>query len=128
MLVDGSCSIYEHRPRACRVYDCRIFPAAGVTGPRGDAVEIGRRAERWRFDYASDRERAGHDALKATARYFAEHAGELGDDALATDTTRLAVVAVELHDLLVRDDEAGKPVFHAVAPNEVRVELSRRHR
>jgi Fe-S-cluster containining protein len=30
MLVDGCCSIYEHRPRACRTYDCRIVPAAGV--------------------------------------------------------------------------------------------------
>jgi len=30
MLVDGGCSIYEHRPRTCRTYDCRIFPATGV--------------------------------------------------------------------------------------------------
>ena len=29
MLVDGACSIYEHRPRTCRTYDCRVFPAAG---------------------------------------------------------------------------------------------------
>lgn len=26
MLVDDRCSIYEHRPRACRTYDCRVFP------------------------------------------------------------------------------------------------------
>ena len=30
MLIDGGCSIYEHRPRTCRTYDCRVFPAAGV--------------------------------------------------------------------------------------------------
>ena len=30
MLVDGRCSIYEHRPRTCRTYDCRVFPAAGL--------------------------------------------------------------------------------------------------
>src|SRR4051794_37734314 len=30
MLVDDKCSIYEHRPRTCRTYDCRVFPAAGV--------------------------------------------------------------------------------------------------
>ncbi|HET7720760.1 MAG TPA: YkgJ family cysteine cluster protein, partial [Acidimicrobiales bacterium] len=29
MFVDGACSIYEHRPRTCRTYDCRVFPAAG---------------------------------------------------------------------------------------------------
>ena len=30
MLVDGACSIYEHRPRTCRTYDCRIFAVTGV--------------------------------------------------------------------------------------------------
>ena len=30
MLIDDKCSIYEHRPRTCRTYDCRIFPAAGL--------------------------------------------------------------------------------------------------
>ena len=30
MLVDDQCSIYEHRPRTCRTYDCRVFPAAGI--------------------------------------------------------------------------------------------------
>src|ERR1044072_724626 len=35
MLVDGRCSIYEHRPRTCRTYDCRIFAA---TRPEGDAA------------------------------------------------------------------------------------------
>src|SRR5688572_23451385 len=24
MLVDEKCSIYEHRPRTCRTYDCRV--------------------------------------------------------------------------------------------------------
>src|SRR5207253_1500026 len=30
MLIDGGCSIYEHRPRTCRTYDCRVFAATGV--------------------------------------------------------------------------------------------------
>src|SRR6476619_2441220 len=30
MLIDDKCSIYEHRPRTCRTYDCRVLPAAGV--------------------------------------------------------------------------------------------------
>jgi Fe-S-cluster containining protein len=30
MLIDDVCSIYEHRPRTCRTYDCRVFPAAGI--------------------------------------------------------------------------------------------------
>ena len=27
MLAEDGCSIYAHRPRACRTYDCRVFPA-----------------------------------------------------------------------------------------------------
>ena len=26
----GGCSIYDHRPRTCRTFDCRVFAAAGV--------------------------------------------------------------------------------------------------
>ena len=48
MLVDGACSIYEHRPRTCRTYDCRVFPAAGVE-PDADKAPSPTRARRWRF-------------------------------------------------------------------------------
>jgi Fe-S-cluster containining protein len=129
MLVDVRCSIYEHRPRACRVYDCRIFVATGVPEPQEHAVEIGRRARRWQFDYATDDDRARHDTLKAAARYLADHANALGDDALATDSTRRAVVTLELHDLLVgADGETGRPARCEVTPHEVRAELSRHRR
>src|SRR5664280_2734605 len=30
MLIDGACSIYEHRPRTCRTYDCRVFATSGL--------------------------------------------------------------------------------------------------
>jgi hypothetical protein len=30
MLTDDRCSIYENRPRTCRTYDCRVFPATGL--------------------------------------------------------------------------------------------------
>ncbi len=30
LAEDGICTIYDHRPRTCRVYDCRVFAAAGV--------------------------------------------------------------------------------------------------
>ena len=39
MLVDNQCSIYSHRPRTCRTYDCRVFPAAAV---EVDADQIAR--------------------------------------------------------------------------------------
>src|SRR3954471_9741429 len=48
MLIDGRCSIYDHRPRTCRTYDCRVFPAAGVEVDAGQDA-IGRRVGQWRF-------------------------------------------------------------------------------
>ena len=64
MLVDDRCSIYEHRPRTCRIYDCRVFAATGV---ESDKPAIAERVRRWRFEYASDDDRDEHAALRARA-------------------------------------------------------------
>ena len=39
MLIEGRCSIYEHRPRACRIYDCRVFAATGVASDKPAVAE-----------------------------------------------------------------------------------------
>jgi Fe-S-cluster containining protein len=53
MLVDGGCSIYAHRPRACRTYDCRVFAATGVTPEAQPAIAA--RVVRWRFEVDDER-------------------------------------------------------------------------
>jgi uncharacterized protein len=63
-LVDGRCTVYAHRPRACRAYDCRIFPAAGI---RPDSPLIAERAGQWEFTYASDAAHVRHDAVRMAA-------------------------------------------------------------
>ena len=64
MLVDDRCSIYLHRPRACRTYDCRAFAATGVIA---DQPLIDERVRRWRFRHADDVAHAQHDALRSAA-------------------------------------------------------------
>jgi Fe-S-cluster containining protein len=54
MLVDGACSIYEHRPRTCRTYDCRVFAVTGVTPD--DQPAIAARVAEWHLE-VDDRER-----------------------------------------------------------------------
>jgi len=49
MLRADGCSIYEHRPRTCRTYDCRVFAATGVTPTGAGQTAIAARARRWRF-------------------------------------------------------------------------------
>lgn len=61
MLKDNQCSIYAHRPRTCRTYDCRIFPAADV---EVDKSEIAQRARRWQFDFPTETDRDRHDAVR----------------------------------------------------------------
>lgn len=59
-LTDAGCSIYDHRPRTCRTYDCRVFAAAGV---RPDQPLVAARAGEWEFAAGDQiercRERAG---------------------------------------------------------------------
>jgi Fe-S-cluster containining protein len=63
-LRAGGCSIYPHRPRACRTYDCRIFAAAGV---QPDKPRIAAAAQRWRFSYASAEAHQRHDDVRTAA-------------------------------------------------------------
>jgi Fe-S-cluster containining protein len=60
MLVDGACSIYEHRPRTCRTYDCRVFAVTGVE-PEGQPA-IAARVAAWRIDID---DRAEWDRVRA---------------------------------------------------------------
>ena len=75
MLVDNRCSIYEHRPRACRTYDCRVFPAAGIDPD--DKPLIARQARRWRFSLPTDADRAEHDAVRAAAAALGAREGTM---------------------------------------------------
>jgi hypothetical protein len=95
MLVDDRCSIYEHRPRTCRTYDCRIFPAAGLGVDDPDKVLIAVRAQRWQFSYPTEADRIQHDAVRAAAALLQEQTGQQPDHAVPTSTTQLAVRAVE---------------------------------
>jgi hypothetical protein len=111
MLVGNTCSIYEHRPRTCRTYDCRIFPAAGVEVGDAEKAAIAERAGRWRFDYPTELDRTRQAAVLAAAAYLREHAGRFGDRVLPTNPTQLAVLAVEIHTVFLRQsDETGQAV------------------
>jgi len=64
MFKDNGCSIYEHRPRTCRTYDCRVFAAADVTP---DDPLIAARVAQWRFDHPTPDDVQAHDDIKRRA-------------------------------------------------------------
>jgi Fe-S-cluster containining protein len=127
MLIDDKCSIYAHRPRACRTYDCRIFPAAGLGVEGDEKASIARQAKRWQFNFPTPVDRSRHDAVRAAAEFLVEHGDFLSDERAAPNSTRLAVLAIELHDAFLRcDEETGETTVIDPDPRVVRVELMRR--
>ena len=127
MLVDGACSIYSHRPRTCRTYDCRIFPAAGVEPGEEQKAAISRQSRRWQFDFPSEADRSRHDAVRAAARFVEERRDELPPEDVPANPTRSAVLAVRIHHaFLGRDRGTGRPVVVEPEPEAVRVVLGRR--
>lgn len=89
MLVGGRCSIYEHRPRTCRIYDCRIFSATGleVDAEAESKADIAARAARWRFTFPGHEDRRRQEAVRVAVRTVR-----------ATSVTELAVKAIESHE------------------------------
>ena len=129
MLIDNQCSIYEHRPKTCRTYDCRVFPAAGLRVDDDEKVLIDRQARRWEFSYPTEADRIQHDAVRAAATFLQEHNEVFADGTAPTNTTQLAVVAIEVHDAFLRRDSDSDELRRVDPdPQEVRVELSRRRK
>jgi hypothetical protein len=89
MLVDGRCSIYEHRPRTCRTYDCRIFTATGLDVGADDPTKdpIAKRSRQWQFTFPT-----GDDQRRQTAVHTAVRTVH------ATSVTQLAVTAIERYE------------------------------
>lgn len=66
MFADGACTIYSHRPRTCRVYDCRLFAALGRVNE--DTPAIASVIRSWEFEYADDSSRRLAAEVRATGQ------------------------------------------------------------
>lgn len=127
MLVDDRCSIYEHRPRTCRTYDCRVLAAAGIDVDDDDQPDVARQARRWEFTHRADADEARHEAVRAAARFVLEHREVLPDGAPAATGSQRAVIALRVHELFLRAEAGtGRIVVTEPAPEAVRVALGRR--
>ena len=112
MLVGGACSIYEHRPRTCRTYDCRVFPAAGIEPDPDGQPAIAARVRRWRFDEGDDLDAVRHDAVRAAAAFVRANRELVPDRVLPATAAQHAVLAIALHGAFIDVDGAGgRPVL-----------------
>ncbi|MDQ1395065.1 MAG: uncharacterized protein QOG64_324 [Acidimicrobiaceae bacterium] len=119
MLVDNRCSIYQDRPRTCRTYDCRVFPAAGVAVDEVDKDLIRQRTRRWQFSFPSEVDRTRHAAVRAAAMFLEDHASLFPDGAGPSTPTQRAVLAIEVHDLFLQRDDANRLAVVEPDPNVV---------
>ena len=129
MLIDNRCSIYEHRPRTCRTYDCRIFPATGVDLDDDDKELIARQARRWQFSFPAAADRSQRDAVRAATRFLYEHPGAVPEEAVPANATQLAVLAIEVHEaFLRRDPVTNRSTVFDPDPEVIQVEVRQRRR
>lgn len=98
----GGCSIYPHRPETCRVYDCRIFAAAGIDAGEGRTMINGRIAA-WRFDYENEQARREHRAVTAAANYLRQNPVRFPGGHVPTQPTDIAVRAVKSYEVFLAD-------------------------
>jgi Fe-S-cluster containining protein len=108
MLIEGRCSIYEHRPLTCRSYDCRIFTAAGIAAGEKDKILVNQRVKRWKFSYPTRLDRDQHTAVKAAAAFLRERAQCFPGGAVPTNPSQLAILALKVYKVFLRRDDSGK--------------------
>jgi Fe-S-cluster containining protein len=101
MLMQGNCSIYEHRPQTCRDYDCRIFAAAGIEAGGADKPVINRRVSEWRFRYESAAERRAHEAVNAAASFIRRQREAFPGARSPTAPTGIAVLAIKVYSVFL---------------------------
>jgi hypothetical protein len=103
----ATCRIYAHRPRTCRVYDCRVFAAAGLAAGGEERRAINERVERWRFTCDSPRARAEHAAVMATAAFIRDHAPLFPGGRVPADPAQLALLALKAYKVFLPGYESA---------------------
>jgi Fe-S-cluster containining protein len=118
MLRDGACTIYAHRPIACRMYDCRVFSATGIVPSEAAIAE---RAQRWEFRFPAEQDHAEFAAVRAAAHFLQSNPREFPEGFLPTNSAQLAVFAIRVYDVFLEADDGvdigrvGKPAARAAA-------------
>lgn len=116
LLNDDKCSIYEHRSRTCRAYDCRIFAAAGINAGDDDKSLVTQRARLWKFSYPSQQDRDQHNAVQKAAWFMKEHAECFPEGKVPDNSSQLAILAIKVYNVFLNDSE---PSGHARSDREI---------
>lgn len=103
LLISDRCSIYEHRSKTCRAYDCRIFAAAGIDAGDSNKELVNERVRAWRFSYPGQQDLDQHAAVQNAARFIREHASCFPDGNVPRDPSQLAILAIKVYNVFLNN-------------------------
>ena len=108
MLIDEHCSIYEHRPRTCRVYDCRIFAAANLPAGETDKALINERARRWQFATLHTESERQQRAVEAAGAFMRANQDAFTPGLVPSNPTQRALLVLRVAELFLDDARPGE--------------------
>ena len=111
MFIDNECSIYDHRPRTCRTYDCRIFSATRLSAG-DDKASVSQQALRWKFDFPTSNDRKQLSAVQAAAKFLREHADCFPAGFVPGNTTQQAVLAIKVYEVFLNLTDEPENAVH----------------
>ena len=109
MLSSRGCRVYADRPRTCRLYDCRIFPATGILEVGEGKEAIASQASRWKFRFPGPEDLRLHAAIQKSARFLSSNPGIFPEGFLPSNPTQLAILAIRVHSVFLDRNEATTP-------------------
>jgi len=101
LLKNGNCSIYDYRPATCRIYDCRLFAAAGIPAGGREKRLVNHRVRRWRFTYKDALDRRKHQAIVSSAAFLKRHKRIFPAGTISGNPIQLAIMAVKSHKIFL---------------------------
>lgn len=99
MLVDSVCSIYAYRPQTCRQYDCRVFPATGLSVTDSDKNLISAQSQRWEFSINTEQGHEELSALQNAARFLVKYGSRFPEEFAPKNVTQQAIFAIRIYSL-----------------------------
>ncbi|MBU1169809.1 MAG: YkgJ family cysteine cluster protein [Proteobacteria bacterium] len=122
MFLDNMCSIYEHRPKTCCDYDCRVFAAAGLDAGGQEKGQINKRVRAWQFTYSAERDSDTHHAIKAAAKFIQDQRASFPGGRAPIAPGDIAVLAIKVCSVFLA------PKVAICAPAEIAAAIIRASR
>lgn len=105
LFQNEKCSIYDYRPETCRQYDCRVYPATGLSLENEEKPLISFQAQRWHFETSSAIDLDAFEAVQMAAEFIVKYAGYFPNGFIPNSTPQKAIMAIRIHELFTGLDK-----------------------